>query len=164
MSLVYRKEFHRLYSLVLLVTFALVISLLFLQGGQPTRAAPDNQNVAHQTSFKRYADTNGDGTGTINIIGDYSSVTTTFFIQPPVTRTYVVAKTKIIIEDTSDFPTGGYGSIISPGLTSGILFEVVDNNGVVSDQLGGVPITTNAHWGRACDISFADLREQQGNY
>jgi hypothetical protein len=64
---------------------------------------------------------------------------------------------KIVIEDETDFAVGGYGSIVAPGLTNGILLQVIDDNGVISDQLGGIPVKTNAQWGLPCDINYADL-------
>ncbi len=94
----------------------------------------------------RFMDTVGDGTGEKNAIGDYSSAEQIFFIQPSDIGTLRITRLMISIEDAGPIDAGAYGNGID--LVNGIQLQVRDNSGVLNDLTDGVPIFTNAHWGR----------------
>jgi len=98
----------------------------------------------------RYLDTDGDGTGTKNAVGNYATATD-FYIEAPtaVGSTYVIARMLVHIEDCNGLDTGAYGNGIT--LTNGITVTVKGEDGnTVLDMTDGVPIITNADWGRQC--------------
>lgn len=101
------------------------------------------------TLFSAYADTNGDGTGTKNAIGDYSSAADIFYIQPPEGTVYRAHRMLISIEDGAGMQAQEYGNI-GAALTNGIQVRVQNDSGTISDLTDGIPIKTNAHWGRMC--------------
>ena len=101
------------------------------------------------TVFSRFADTNGDGTGTKNANGDYSSAADIFYIRPPAATVYRVHRMLISYEDTSGMIAAEYGNLAA-ALTNGITIRVQDDDGTISDMTDGVPVKTNAEWGRMC--------------
>jgi len=99
--------------------------------------------------LSRYLDTDGDGTGTKNAIGDYSGAAEEFFIEVPASKHYSIARLIVRIEDVGNFDAGKYGNNIT--LTNGIEVEVRDNDDVVLiDLTDGVAIKTNAQWAGLC--------------
>jgi len=100
-------------------------------------------NYVVRRPFEHYLDTNGDGTGAINAVGDYSATVTDFYYQPPVGATVEVTKLIMHVADKTTFPFDGYGGIAAGTVVNGleILFERL---GVIALQLtDGVPITRN---------------------
>jgi len=97
----------------------------------------------------RYLDTNGDGTGTKNANGNYSGGATDFYIQPPASTIYRIARLIVSVEDTSGFSAAEYGNTGS-ALSNVIHIETQDGGGTIVDYDNGVPIKTNAEWGRVC--------------
>ncbi len=98
----------------------------------------------------RLLDTNGDGTGTKNAVGDYSSVSTDFFIQDA-TKVFYINRLLVQIEDTGAFATDGYGAIAGGTVTNGISVNVYDPDGnVLNDLTDGVMIKSNNDWARVC--------------
>lgn len=103
--------------------------------------------------FSRYLDTNGDGTGTEDFIGNQASVEA--YIQPPADKIFYIARMIVSIEDGSGMKAEQYGNLSA--LTNGIEIKIQDSQGVVSDLTGGVPIKTNAQWGALCfDVDIKD--------
>lgn len=114
-------------------------------------------NVHQNLTFHRYLDTNGDGTGTKNAIGDYSSAEEIFYLQPPTGIVYRVARILVGIEDAAldwDF----YGGMTA--LTNGVVLRISDDSGVITDLTDGVPVKKNANWGENC--FDAELKEAPG--
>lgn len=96
--------------------------------------------------FFRYLDTVGDGTGTMNAIGDYSVTPTGFFFQPPLAVN--VHKAVIMIESAAGMWAERYGNIMG-GLTNGYSFSRKDAADVMQLELNnGIAIKTNAEIGR----------------
>lgn len=93
----------------------------------------------------RYLDTNGDGTGTKNANGNYSSAEEIFYIQPPAGLSYKLNRLMILIEDQKGFEAGNYGALAA-ALTNGIEIKAVNNDGITCDITDGIPITHNGHW------------------
>ncbi|MEW8120070.1 MAG: hypothetical protein AB2792_23160 [Candidatus Thiodiazotropha sp.] len=98
----------------------------------------------------QYLSTSGDGTGTTNANGDYSSSVTEFYITPSGNDPYNVSRVIIGVEDTSGFQAQEYGNLGS-ALTNGIEVKCIDEHDrVFNDLTAGIPIKTNAQWAAAC--------------
>jgi len=105
--------------------------------------------AGHRAPIYRYLDTNGDGTGTKDAIGNYSAAAADFFIAPPAGQRYYLARLLVVIEDgAAGFDTGDYGAITS-GLTNGIVAKWV-RSGTTHDLTDGVPVKTNVGWAAQC--------------
>lgn len=96
----------------------------------------------------RFLDTNGDGTGTKDAIGDYSSAEEIFFYQPPINSLIQISRLVIFMEDATGMRWDRYGSLAG-GLTNGIVVRISDDHGVLLDFTDGLPIKTNGHWRRS---------------
>lgn len=94
----------------------------------------------------RFADTNGDGTGDIDAIGDYSGGEVSFKIIPPSNMVYVFEKFNIIIADAGTMDSGGYGNNGANPLTNGVNFQVRRGGVPIVDFTEGRKIKTNAEW------------------
>lgn len=101
--------------------------------------------------MSQYLDSVGDGTGTKNLIGDYSGAATIFKIQPPAGEIYHLNRLMVYIEDVGTFDSGSYGNGIS--LTNGVKFRISDNSGVLHDMTP-INIKKNVHW----DRTFFDVK------
>lgn len=100
----------------------------------------------------RVLDTNGDGTGTKSAIGDYSSGglgETIFYIQPPSSEIFHIARMIVSYSDAAGMSAVEYGNTAA-ALTNGITLRKSDDNGVITDLTAGLPIKSNAEWGRHC--------------
>ena len=104
--------------------------------------------MADTVSLYRFLDTNGDGTGTKNANGDYSSAAEDFYIQPGQYDKYEIARIIVEVEDTGGMRAERYGTLAA-ALTNGIkvIHEV---SGVEHELTDGIPITTNSAWSRLC--------------
>lgn len=109
-------------------------------------ALPDLRRFSHVFKF---LDTNGDGTGDKNAIGDYSSTPTDFFYQPEGGRTVVL--TRMIITMSGDHVNeNGYGVKDTP-LANGIVVHTENSTPEAAmDLSGGIPIRKERHWQRYC--------------
>ncbi len=94
-----------------------------------------------------YLDTNGDGTGTINVNGDYSSAAEDFYYQATVTSN--IARLIVIIEDSGSFTAENYGGISTLSNGMRLFLEDSDSNSEIALD-GGSAIKSNAHWGGLC--------------
>lgn len=101
-----------------------------------------------QKHLFRHLDTNGDGTGTKNAVGDYSSTPTDFKIQPAANQMFILHRMLVFIKDTTGIDADAYGNGIV--LTNGINIKYSHAAGVVVDMVDGIPITVNGDWGRLC--------------
>ncbi len=99
--------------------------------------------------FFRHLDTTGDGTGTTNANGNYSSTQGIFRIAPPASTIYRVSRMLIGIEDSSGMTANEYGNLGS-SLTNGIQVRIHDGTSTIVDMTDGAPVTTNAEWGFHC--------------
>ena len=96
----------------------------------------------------RFLDTNGDGSGTDNANGDYSSVADEFYFQS--SRDSFINRLIIHIGDTTGMQAQDYGNITS-GITNGYVLKVQDDTQTdLLDLCDGVPIKTNGDLGRYC--------------
>jgi len=102
----------------------------------------------------RYLDTNGDGTGTKNAIGNYA-VQQIFSIKPPAGETYVLDAMLISIAADADLKRDKYGK--NAVLVNGIEVRKQDNGGTLCDYTDGIPVIVNQDWGR--NTAILDLEE-----
>lgn len=98
--------------------------------------------------FRRHLDTIGDGTGTKNAVGDYSSTATDFKLRPAGGTVFVVERVVILLGDSATFVNDGYGA--AAALTNGILVEKYDHGGssVITSIHDGLAVKTNFDWAR----------------
>jgi len=96
----------------------------------------------------RYLDTDGDGSGTKNAIGDYSVTPTDFYIQDATANIHL-NRMLVTVEDSGAFDAEHYGNGVT--LTNGIKVSVTDaEDNELIDLTDGLVIHTNADWGRQC--------------
>jgi len=105
--------------------------------------------IAIEDNLYRYLDTNGDGTGTKQAIGDYSVTPTDFYIQPASGEIYIIHRLIAIIRDTSGAAARDYGNI-TDGLTNGILVRTYRDGVMENDLTDNLPIRSNGEWARVC--------------
>ncbi len=94
-----------------------------------------------------YLDTNGDGTGTTNAIGNYATVADDFYYEA--TQKCSIERMIICVRDTGAFDAEDYGNGIA--LTNGVRILIHDdaqNQDVYLD--GGIAVVNNAGWGGLC--------------
>ena len=101
--------------------------------------------------ISRFADTVGDGSGSIE--GNTNSSVTPLLLKvtPGPTETFKISRMIVYIEDTS-IDSGGYGGISA--LTNGIHIHVIRNSGeageVILWDITGRDIKKNTHWKSLC--------------
>lgn len=101
------------------------------------------------------ASSNGDGTGTTNMIGDYSSAATQITVTPASSDVYMITRMIVFVEDAGSFDSGAYANGIT--LTNGIDVLLKDGSGTIT-TLTPFPITTNAEWAAMChDVTVHDF-------
>lgn len=99
--------------------------------------------------FSRHLDTNGDGSGTKNAIGDYSSSAEIFYIQPSATQVFRITRMMVLIRgDKSRFYSDYYGC--REPLTNGVVVRKQNDSGTMIDMTDSVPVKANGEWGRVC--------------
>jgi hypothetical protein len=100
--------------------------------------------------FTQLASTNGDGTGTSNFIGDYSSVAVEGYIKADAGEDWEVYRVIIRVGDASGMQAAQYGNLGS-ALTNGIRIRVyTEDTNEVADLDGGSPVKSNAGWAALC--------------
>ena len=104
--------------------------------------------VSVKREVYRVLDTNGDGTGTKNAVGNYLSTPTDFYIADS-DKTFYINRMLVQVEDSGAFATDGYGA--GSGLTNGITVNIYNSSGtVLNDLTDDVPIMSNNDWARVC--------------
>lgn len=105
--------------------------------------------------FMRFADLNGDGTGTYNLIQDYSTVQDIASVAPGSGEVLRIERMIAFIRDGGQFLASGYGALGQ--LTNGIQVRVQDDGGTIVDLTAQETIVTNAGWGSYCGVDV-DLK------
>ena len=100
--------------------------------------------------FVQLLSTNGDGTGTTEITGDYIGAAETFELHgsTAVGDATIVERIMIFVEDTGIFGMEIYGA--GSALTNGLTLDVTDSAGSSIIDLTPVPIKSNGQWGAYC--------------
>lgn len=111
------------------------------------RSRPYDVSLHPGDLLAQYLDETGNGTGTVNWIGDYSAGTGTpseAIIVVPANAEYHVTELTVFIED-STMQAGNYGALAA--LTNGIVIEVHDaEDNIVWDVTAGFPVNTNSEY------------------
>ncbi len=102
--------------------------------------------------LSRQLDTDGDGTGTKNAIGNYSGAEEQFYIQPPAGEVYHIYRMIVAIEDGGPLSSAGYAGITpTAALTNGVgLSKRRTDDTVIVDLMDGDPVVTNGLWAQWC--------------
>ena len=96
----------------------------------------------------QFLDTNGDGTGTTNVNGNYSGAADDFYYQAPAGKIVELHRMIIGIEDTSGATATKYGNIAA--LSVGIDINIKEEDDDLILNLTPAKIKTNAWWGGYC--------------
>ena len=99
----------------------------------------------------QFLSSNGDGTGTSNCIGDYSSAALEVYYSPPAGQLWAITRMIVSIEDTSGMQAQEYGNL-GGALTNGITVKVA-MGGAADNVLTPDAIKTNGHWPIFCHDS-----------
>jgi hypothetical protein len=89
----------------------------------------------------------GDGTGTADFIGDFSTPDEAY-IQAPAGKVYIIHRMLVLVEDGVGMRAERYGTL-SGALGNGLVLEHKDDNRVYTDFTPS-PLTHNAQWGGYC--------------
>ncbi len=100
------------------------------------------------TNFYRFADTVGDGSGTINAIGTYAAAAEEFILSPPSGQVYEVARMLVTLQDTGALDAEEYGNGIT--LTKGVVITGQSKGQAIEITDPNLLVTTNALWGAYC--------------
>ncbi len=106
--------------------------------------------MPHAPPFHEFLDTNGDGTGIRNAIGDFSSSPVDFFYTRPAGSDGNLFLNSFVIHLQSPVKVSasGYGDSMNP-LPNGISLFIRDKAAVtVRDFTPGIPVKTNSDWSR----------------
>ena len=122
--------------------------------GDPYVPIQDSNTTGGQKQIiSQHLDTVGDGSGTVNAVGDYSVTPGVFKIAPGAGEVFRLTRLIGYIEDAGTFDSGAYGNNIT--LTNGISIDYDFSGGTV-DLLGGETIKTNTEWASHCFDSRLD--------
>ena len=101
-----------------------------------------------QKMLYRYLDTNGDGTGDKDAIGNFLFAPIDYYIKPGPTEVYAIERVIIFIKDNGRMNTGGYGA--GGLLENGITCQIQNDTEVLVDMTDGIPVRANGDWSRLC--------------
>jgi len=114
----------------------------------------NRQAVQQRWPLSRFLDTNGDGTGLIQVTGDYEGTTGVFYLKPTIGEDFYISRLIIGFEDSGKFTSEGYGS--TP-LNTGIEIYVTGDSSYV-DLLNGQQVLKFADWGAYCyDFNYTEF-------
>ena len=103
-------------------------------------------NILPEDMIFHYLDSNGDGTGTTNAIGDYSTPDQFYF---EALKNCSIHRILISVGDATGSTAQEYGGLSA--LTNGVELKVYDQTDTeILDLTAGNPIKSNAEWGKAC--------------
>lgn len=122
--------------------------LLSSEGVLPYKGAT-NLNVTAVESFAQHLDLTGDGTGTDDILGDFSAGADIFFFTPAVNKTYLINKVQVSIRDVGLANGAEFGALAA--LTNGITFKHTRSAATIRDFTMGNVIKTNGDLADMCD-------------
>ena len=106
----------------------------------------------------RFLDTNGDGTGTVNAIGNYAAAADDFYIEPGAAEHYHISQLSIAIEDNANFRAEFYDAVSA--VANGV--QVIRKQNAVETVMTLVPVTNQGRWGIYAD-RYNDITYGSGN-
>jgi hypothetical protein len=98
--------------------------------------------------INQYLSLNGDGTGEIEMVGNYSSAEGIFYFEVPAGYHMHANRLIVYLRDTGAFDAAKYGNNVT--LAAGIFLEIVNESDVVQTTLTPRPVRTNSEWGSFC--------------
>jgi hypothetical protein len=107
------------------------------------QTSPNVRNIITNTAglpFVKFLTTNGDGTGTNNLTGNYSSSSTDFYYQPTSTQKFYIHQVIIQLSDATKFSQVDYGGTTT--LTNGVKFYI-NQNGTEIPLISGFAFKSN---------------------
>lgn len=105
------------------------------------------------------ASANGDGTGTSDAIGDYSSTDLDLRVSPDDLDAFEIHRMIVSVEDVGSFDAGAYGNNIT--ITNGIVVTAMQGATTLY-TMTAFPILTNGDWASHCyDVKLSNFG--QGN-
>ena len=106
--------------------------------------------------FVQTMDTVGDGSGTTEILGDFSAAAETFEVAGPTAADehLVIVRVMVYTEDNASIDVEGYGG--AAALTNGLTLDVTDSAGASVVDLTPTPIKSNGDWGAYCFDTAVD--------
>ena len=94
--------------------------------------------IPNRPMLSQFVDSLGTGLGVINIVGDYSSSSTDFWVEPPAGEVWHIMRLMVKIQDSGNFRPEWYGA--SSALTNGIrIIHQMDS--IENDLTSQLPIT-----------------------
>lgn len=133
---------------VALALILLLVTCSALAQGYGTGPGRSYSRGPQKLLVLRYADINGDGTGSDNANGDYSGAEEIFYIEPPAGEIWRVARMIVHIEDATAMWAARYGG--EAALGTGVVVRVQDDSGTIIDLTDAIPVKTNAQWAAMC--------------
>lgn len=92
----------------------------------------------------QFLDVNGDGTGSIDMNTDGSTVPVDFRLLCPPKRTLYLEDISVFLQDEGNFTAAGYGSLATLG--NGIALSIKTSSGTILDVTDQLPIRSNSDW------------------
>lgn len=102
--------------------------------------------------FSQFLDTDGDGGGTINAVGNYSAASEDFYFEHPdgSPTDAEVHRMIVHITDSANPSADVYGNLAA-ALPNGIqILQIDDAGNTFRDWTAGNPVKSNAEWSRFC--------------
>ncbi len=106
--------------------------------------------MTHRPPFFGFLDTNGDGTGVKNAIGDYSASPVDFkYTRPKGSEGDLFINSLVIhLQSPVKINAQGYGASMAPLINGIQLFAENSSTVTIHDFTSGIPIKTNSDWNR----------------
>lgn len=146
-----------------LIAFVSVLALLLLGAHSQVDITPGNkisiaQDGPVNLNLSRFLDTNGNGTGTKNAVGNYvDGALEIFYIQPPASTVYKITRLLVNVEDTKGM-TGEEYADLGSALTVGVVIRVQGDSGTIVNLTDDLPVKANNQWSRfAYDVVVSNL-------
>jgi len=107
-----------------------------------------DSGVPHKAIISRHLSDDGTTSGGKNAIGNYASPTR-FYIQPAAGEVFIIRRIIVEIEDGPTMRAERYGGLPA-ALPNGVIAQKATNGVQTLDLTDGIPVKTNAGWGRLC--------------
>ena len=109
---------------------------------------PAVNEVSPENILCQFLDTNGDGSGSIEMTGDYSMTADDFYVEAQAGEVLSIYEMLITVVDNANFTAAGYGG--AAALTNGIHLSVHDDTGAEVLLLTPRYVKANYHWAAEC--------------
>jgi hypothetical protein len=100
----------------------------------------------YQRRLVRHLDTVGDGSGTKNVVADYSSGAQAFKLAPAAGQIFFIENLNIFLDAGAAMPAGVFGAL-GAALTNGFRPKIKDAGQTIADFMDGIPLKQNGQFG-----------------